>query len=364
MKINQIKASKYSIIIGRNSISLLSKELKKLCPKCQKVAIIIDRKIPKKFLKKIKSNLKKYRIFVFKLSSSEKIKNLNYTNLIINKLFKLNFNRSDVVIGIGGGIVGDMSGFISSIFKRGINFVNLPSTLLSQVDSCIGGKTGVNSSYGKNLIGSFYNPKIVISETNFLKSLPKREVLCGYAEILKHAIIYDKKFFFFLKKNTKNILSLNTQVLSKSIKRSCEIKLRFTERDFTEKGLRMSLNFGHTFAHALEIKNNYSNKLNHGEAVLIGMIIATRISLFKKLCNKYTYSQIEEIYKKNSLLNNLNKHLGKEEILNYIKFMKNDKKKDDEKISLILLKTIGKTTMPGKYKFDSDQITKIVKKLF
>ena len=154
------------------------------------------------------------------------------------------------------------------------------------------------------------------------------------------------------------------QSLSKSIKRSCEIKLRFTERDFTEKGLRMSLNFGHTFAHALEIKNNYSNKLNHGEAVLIGMIIATRISLFKKLCNKYTYSQIEEIYKKNSLLNNLNKHLRKEEILNSIKFMKNDKKKDDEKISLILLKTIGKTTMPGKYKFDSDQITKIVKKLF
>ena len=225
-------------------------------------------------------------------------------------------------------------------------------------------KTGVNSSYGKNLIGSFYNPKVVISETNFLRSLPKREVLCGYAEILKHAIIYDKKFFFYLKKNTKNILSLNTQVLSKSIKRSCEIKLRFTERDFTEKGLRMSLNFGHTFAHALEIKNNYSNKLNHGEAVLIGMIIAIRISLFKKLCNKYTYSQIEEIYKKNSLLNNLNKHLRKEEILNSIKFMKNDKKKDDEKISLILLKTIGKTTMPGKYKFDSDQITKIVKKLF
>ena len=107
------------------------------------------------------------------MSSSEKIKNLNYTNLIINKLFKLNFNRSDVVIGIGGGIVGDMSGFISSIYKRGINFINLPSTFLAQVDSCIGGKTGVNSSYGKNLIGSFYNPKVVISETNFLKSLPK-----------------------------------------------------------------------------------------------------------------------------------------------------------------------------------------------
>ena len=146
-----------------------------------------------------------------------------------------------MIIGVGGGVVGDMTGFLSSIYKRGINFINLPSTLLSQVDSCIGGKTGVNSKYGKNLIGSFYNPKVVISETEFLRSLPKREIICGYAEILKHAIIYDKAFFNFLKKNTKNILSLNSKTLARSINKSCKIKLNFTEKDFKEKGLRMKL---------------------------------------------------------------------------------------------------------------------------
>ena len=121
---------------------------------------------------------------------------MNNANIVINKLLSLNFNRTDLVIGVGGGIIGDMVGFISSIFKRGINFINLPSTLLAQVDSCVGGKTGVNSKYGKNLIGSFYNPKVVISDTEFLKSLPKREIICGYAEILKHAIINDRSFFF------------------------------------------------------------------------------------------------------------------------------------------------------------------------
>ena len=135
----------------------------------------------------------------------------------MNKLLKLNFNRSDLIIALGGGIIGDMTGFVASIFKRGINFINLPSTLLSQVDSCIGGKTGVNSKYGKNLIGSFYNPKVVISETELLKSLPKREIICGYAEILKHAIINDKIFFNFLKKNTKNIILLENKILNESI---------------------------------------------------------------------------------------------------------------------------------------------------
>ena len=195
MKISRLKAKDYSIIVGKNSILTLPREVKKHCPKCKKIAVIIDKKIPKKFLLQIKKSLKRYKIYIFGISSSEKIKNFDQVNLFLNKLFKLNFNRSDLIIGAGGGIVGDMTGFISSIFKRGINFINLPSTLLSQVDSCIGGKTGVNSIYGKNLIGSFNNPKVVISDTEFLKSLPKREVICGFAEILKHAIIQDKVFF-------------------------------------------------------------------------------------------------------------------------------------------------------------------------
>lgn len=200
MKISRLKTKNYSIIIGKNSLSTLNSEIKNHCPKCKKVAIIIDKNIPKKFLVSIKKKLKKYKIFIFFLSSSEKIKNLDQASIFLDKLLKLNFNRSDLIIGIGGGVIGDLSGFVSSIYKRGINFINLPSTLLAQVDSCVGGKTGVNSRYGKNLIGSFYNPRVVISEIEFLKSLPKREIVCGYAEILKHSIIYDKVFFKFLKK--------------------------------------------------------------------------------------------------------------------------------------------------------------------
>ncbi len=364
MKINRLNTKNYSIVIGKNSLFTLTSEIKKYCPKCKKIAVIIDKKIPKKFLVNIKKKLRQYKVFIFHVSSSEKIKNFNYTNLIIDKLLNLNFNRTDLVIGVGGGIVGDMIGFVSSIFKRGINFINLPSTLLAQVDSCIGGKTGVNSKYGKNLIGSFYNPKTVIIETEFLKSLPRREIICGYAEILKHAIIHDKAFFNFLKKNTNNLLSLENKVLIKSIKRSCKIKLNFTEKDFKEKGLRMKLNFGHTFAHALEIQNKYSSKLNHGEAVLIGMLIATKISKFQNLCSEDTYNQIVDLYKNNCLLNNLNKFLKKNEILKSIKYMKNDKKKDDEKVSFIFLKSIGKTTAPGKYKFKINYVENLIKKLF
>ena len=364
MKINRLKTKDYSIVIGKNSLLTLTSEIKNHCPKCKKIAVIIDKNIPKKFLTKIKKSLKKYKIFIFFVSSSEKIKNFNQTKIFINKLLKLNFNRTDLLIGIGGGIIGDMTGFVSSIYKRGINFINLPSTLLAQVDSCIGGKTGVNSKYGKNLIGSFYNPKVVISETEFLKSLPRREIICGYAKILKHAIIYDKKFFNFLKVNTNNILSLENKILIKSINTSCKIKLKFTEKDFKEKDLRMKLNFGHTFAHALEIQNRYSNKLNHGEAVLVGMFLATKISKLKNLCSEYTYNQIENLYNKNSLLKNLSKYLKKNEILKSIKFMKNDKKKEDDKVSFIFLNSIGKTTIPGNYKYKISQVESLIKNLF
>ena len=364
MKINRLKAKDYSVRIGKNSMNSLASEVKNHCPKCKKIAVIVDKKIPKKFLIKLRKNLKKYKLFIFFISSSEKIKNLDKANLLVNKLLKLNFNRSDLIIALGGGIIGDMTSFIASIFKRGINFINLPSTLLSQVDSCIGGKTGVNSKYGKNLIGSFYNPKVVISETELLKSLPKREIICGYAEILKHAIINDKKFFNFLKKNTKNIILLENKILKESILKSCKIKLNFTEKDFKEKNLRMKLNFGHTFAHALEIRNKYSNKLNHGEAVLIGMLIAIRISKFKNLCSAKTLYEIENLYRKFSLIKNLRKHLSKNDILKSIKFMKNDKKKDDEKISFILLNNIGKTTAPGKFKYKVSQVENLVKRLF
>ena len=195
----------YSILVGSNTLGLLPQRIKLLCPKTKKIALIVDRNIPIKFIKIVKNKLRDYYVFVLPFAASEKFKSLSKTVFYVNKLLSKNFNRSDLIISMGGGITGDLGGFVASIFKRGINFINIPTTLLAQVDSAIGGKTGVNSIYGKNLVGSFYQPKLVISDTSFLNSLSKKELICGYAEILKHSIIKDKKFFNLLKKNTKYI---------------------------------------------------------------------------------------------------------------------------------------------------------------
>ena len=359
----KIEAKQHSIIIGKNSIRSLKSETKKLCPKCKKIYLVTDKNIPRGFIGKIKSNLKGYKIYVSKITPSEKIKNIKTVEHFLNKLLSLNFNRSDLVIGVGGGIIGDISGFISSVFKRGINFINIPTTLLAQVDSCIGGKTGVNSKFGKNLIGSFYQPRLVILDVQILKSLPRRELICGYAEILKHALIKDKKFFNFLKTNTNKILKLENKKLIESIRKSVLIKLKFTERDFKEKKLRMKLNFGHTFAHALEAKNKYSNKLNHGEAVLLGMLIATKISVLCKVCSKEIYEELIKIYKKLSI-NYLFNYLSLKEISSSIKFMKNDKKNNDEKINLILLRKVGSASNPGAFKFSEDKLKSLIRRMF
>ncbi len=151
----------------------------------------------------MKQILRRYEISIFYFTANEKNKSIKTANFYLEKLLKNNFNRSDLIIGMGGGITGDFTGFVASIFKRGINFINIPTTLLSQADAAIGGKTAVNSRYGKNLIGSFYQPKFVLNDTEFLKSLPRKEIICGYAEILKHSIIKDKKLFNWLKKILK-----------------------------------------------------------------------------------------------------------------------------------------------------------------
>ena len=351
----------YSIFIGDKAINLLPAKIKKVCPKARKIALIMDSKIPNKFKKKIKSKLKNFDLLVLPFSASEKNKSLKKVNFYLNKILSENFNRSDLIIGLGGGITGDVAGFIASIFKRGINFINLPTTLLAQVDSAIGGKTGVNSPQGKNLIGSFYQPKLVISDTSFLNSLKKKEMICGYAEILKHSIIKDKNFFNWLKKNTKNIFLKKTKELNYAIKKSCQIKMYFVNKDVNENNLRMILNFGHTFAHAIEVKNNYSKKITHGEAVLSGMILAIRVSLIKKTCSVGTIKEIEQIYVNNNLDYTYKKYSKKQSIDSLIPHLKNDKKNNDEKINFMLLKKIGKTTLPNNHKISISSIKKLTR---
>jgi|TARA_B110000914_G_C15446696_1_gene438829 3-dehydroquinate synthase len=368
MKTTKLKVknlnSNYTVIIGRNILNQVSNQIKILCPGAQKIALVVDKNVPNKFKIKLKNYLKKYKIYIFQYSVNEKFKSFVNVNKLVEKCLSNKFNRNDVLISLGGGIIGDYSAFAASIIKRGINFINIPTTLLAQVDSSIGGKTGVNSPRGKNLIGSFYQPKLVISDVEILKSLPQREFICGFAEILKHALILKSNFFSWLKSNSNGLLkNRNLDLLKEAVSESCKIKLHFVNRDIFEKNIRMTLNFGHTFAHAIEAQNKYSKKINHGEAVIMGMMMATKLSYLKKLCSLNTLDQLKQIYISNNLKYDIKKFFKKNEYKHIANYMSVDKKNNDNKINLILLKKIGQTTKPNTYKISSTELKAVFNKI-
>lgn len=368
MKINKLKVknlnSNYSIIIGINILNQISSQIKEICPDAQKIALVVDKNVPTKFKVKLKNYLKKYKLYIFEYTVNEKFKSLINVNKLVEKCLANNFNRNDILVSLGGGILGDYSAFAASIIKRGINFINIPTTLLAQVDSSIGGKTGVNSPRGKNLIGSFYQPKLVFSDIELLKSLPQRELVCGYAEILKHSLILKSNFFNWLKNNSYALLkNRNPNLLKKAIIESCKIKLHFVNKDIFEKNIRMILNFGHTFAHAIEAQNKYSKRINHGEAVIMGMMMATKLSYLKKKCNLNTLKELENIYNSNNLKYDIKKFFKKSEYKKIANYMTADKKNNDKKINFILLKKIGQTTKPNEYKISISELKKVFNKI-
>ncbi|MDA8891031.1 3-dehydroquinate synthase [Candidatus Pelagibacter sp.] len=351
---------KYPIFIGNNIISNLSKFLRENLISFNQCLIVADKNVPKKLIKKVLNSLLKKKITLHHFNSSEKNKNQKNIDDILSILLNKNFNRNDCVISIGGGITGDITGFAASIFKRGLKFINIPTTLLSQVDSSIGGKTGINNKHGKNLIGTFYQPSLVISDIIFLKSLPKREIICGYGEILKHAIISDKKFFSFLDKNGSQIFNLKSPLIEKAIFKSCSIKKKVVEADEKEMGIRKVLNFGHTFAHAYEATLKYSKKLNHGEAVILGIKTAAKFSLSINILNIKEFNLIENHLNKLDLPKSINKFFSKRDLNKILSFMKKDKKNNSNKINLVLLKKIGSPIY--KLQFDEKKINLFLKK--
>jgi len=359
------KSKAYPIYFGSGIINQTNKFIRKNLPDTKKICILIDRNLPNSLSKKLTKSLKKYNTKIIKLSVNEKIKSFKIANKIINFLLKENYNRSDCVIALGGGILGDLAAFTASITKRGIKFINIPTTLLAQSDASVGGKTGINSQQGKNLIGTFYQPEFVLMDTSLLNSLPRRELICGYGEILKHALISDKKFFYWLSKNAKKIINKKDNILIKTaIMKSCRIKSKIVSEDEKEKNLRMILNFGHTFAHGFEGAKNFSKKLNHGEAVLLGMVTASQLSYEKKILPLNDLNLIKKHYRDLNLPMKIKKIFKKKEINKIIYFIKKDKKNYSEKINLILIKKIGKVTKPNKYKIDSENLKKFLKKQY
>ena len=243
----------------------------------RQVAIFTNPTVSSLYLETVLMGLSDLKVDVFTMSDGEAHKNLDTYNDAIDFLMSHRHNRTTCLVALGGGVVGDLTGFVAATFQRGVDFIQIPTTLLAQVDSSVGGKTAVNHPSGKNMIGAFYQPQSVVIDTSVLYSLPEREYAAGLAEVVKYGVIYDADFFAWLETNSAALLARQTDALVDVIRRSCEIKAEIVAQDEREAGLRAILNFGHTFGHAVENLSGYGTWL-HGEAVSVGMVMAAQFS--------------------------------------------------------------------------------------
>ncbi len=262
----------------------------------QKVAIITNPKVAGLHLKTLLENIEAKALYIITVPDGESYKNQQSIDLILESLFNHRLDRKSLLIAFGGGVIGDMTGYAASIFQRGIDFIQIPTTLLSQVDASVGGKTGINNSYGKNLVGAFHQPKAVYIESNFLSTLAPREFSAGVAEIIKMAVTFDKDFFIWLREADL----AKKDDLQEAVRRSVETKARVVALDEKEQGIRAVLNYGHTFAHVIENETNYSRYL-HGEAVAIGMHMANVLALHLELLTREEVDEIEDLLRRYGL---------------------------------------------------------------
>ncbi len=271
------------------------------------------------------------------IPDGEEYKDYFWTYHILTELLRKKLDRNSCVVALGGGVIGDITGYAASVYMRGLHFVQVPTTLLSQVDSSVGGKTGVNHALGKNMIGTFYQPRLVWTDISTLKTLPKRELLCGIAEIIKYGVIWDEKFFGFMESNRDALLDLKEDALRAVIRRSCEIKAEVVSKDEREAGLRAILNYGHTIGHAIETETGYSRFL-HGEAVAIGMHLAARLSEVMGLMDKGKVLRIQSLIEAYGLPSELPSGLNIDRLVSH---MRMDKKAIAGGIKFVLPLGIG-----------------------
>ena len=260
----------------------------------KKVMIVTNDVVAPLYLEACKNTLKDYQIDEVILPDGEQYKNLSTFETILSELLAKKHARDTTIVALGGGVIGDMAGFAAACYQRGIAFIQIPTTLLSQVDSSVGGKTAVNHPLGKNMIGAFYQPQAVVIDIECLKTLPAREFAAGMAEVIKYGIIYDQDFFIWLENNIEAIKSLDATAITYMIKRCCAIKAEVVALDEKEHGIRALLNLGHTFGHAIEAEQGYGNWL-HGEAVAVGMVLAAETSYVLGLLEHTEVEQIIEL---------------------------------------------------------------------
>jgi 3-dehydroquinate synthase len=283
------------------------------------------------------------------MPTGEQTKNFSYLSFVLDNLFMKNIDRKTVLVALGGGVIGDLTGFVAAIALRGLDFVQIPTTLLSQVDSAVGGKTGINSPRGKNLIGAFHQPKLVIIDVDTLKTLPTREVKAGYAEVVKYGLLGNASFFRWLEKNGPAITAgkqARQEIQVQAIRTSCAMKAHYVTQDEKDFGMRALLNLGHTFAHAFETLSNYDGSLLHGEAVAIGLVKAFQLSHRLGFCSEADMKAVHEHIKMMGLPTSIVGRGMPIEAL--IATMFNDKKVMDGELTFILVKGIGEAFIEHK----------------
>ena len=346
----ELERVSYPIFIGGNLLKKADVLLKDYIQN-KKIIIIHDNffssellfnQMFNEFVKLIKQET--LSVDLISVPGGDQTKNMMQLTDIIEQALSYKIDRECIIIAFGGGVIGDIAGFLASILLRGIQFINIPTTLLSQVDSSVGGKTGVNSKLGKNLIGSFHQPLAVIADTNILESLPDREFRAGFAEVIKYGLIKDKSFFNWLELEYENILNYDNLQLQKVIAKCCQIKAEIIKDDEKEYGNRALLNLGHTFAHAIESFGNYDGKIIHGEAVAIGICMAFKFSNKLNFCSISETERVISIFKRSKLPTSL-KEISDFSITssNMIEKFKYDKKTRNNKLTFILNWKIGES---------------------
>ena len=333
----------YNIHIGPAQLSQLGDLLTEFAS-TKRVVVVTDETVHGLYGDAIAAALGDYVVHMIVRPAGEAQKSMTNLGEILDSLFEAGLDRSDLLVAFGGGVIGDLAGFAASIYKRGMPFVQVPTTLLSQVDSSVGGKTAVNNKYGKNLIGAFYQPRAVITDTDLLSSLPLRELKAGYAEVLKYGLLGDAAFFGALEGGLgADILALKPEALSRAIYASCETKAKIVAQDERESGVRALLNLGHTFGHALELEAGYDGDLLHGEAVSIGMEMAFLYAEAEGICLQGDAARVTEHLIKTNMptLSDATHLLSNPEAL--LSHMGQDKKNEGGHLTLILPRAIGET---------------------
>jgi len=333
----------YPIFIGHNLYA--DENILKKYISGKRVAIISNETIAPIYLKKLETSLAAYDPFSIILPDGEKFKTLESIDLIVDQLLAARCDRNITILALGGGVIGDMAGFSAACYMRGVPFIQIPTTLLSQVDSSVGGKTGVNHKRGKNMIGAFYQPQCVLIDTATLDTLPDKELSAGLAEVIKYGLIRDQKFLLWLEKNMHRLLARDAEALASVIHESCRHKAEVVAADELEKGGRALLNLGHTFGHAIEAGMGYGKWL-HGEAVAAGMVMAAELSCRLGWLKKTDVEQIEKILIKAKLPTRAPRELS---VATMLEHMAVDKKVANGKLHLVLLKKIGQAILTNDF---------------